>query len=307
MSGPISIDTTKTFPICNLKCRYSFNYDSSTAVLSNQAEYGLSKSSFPGLSLGNYTTGANTVKYNNRNINAKIHSMVFVPSLNQYNGKYADGELIVMHSGLAGQKLAVCLPIKSSSNATNDLATLLQPNNLQNITNANDSYVLNGRYNLNNLIPLGKPYYVYTARNFIAGTNEMCDFLVFPPINSINLSGKVIDMISKITKSNNYPICSIGCPEYYYNHNGASGIDGDNDIYIDCQPADEVPGSPLPPTLDPSDGKKEDETAAKALKILEEYLIVFAGFILVIIITVVLFKGFNSLLNILPSRNIIAS
>ena len=255
-NSPININSSKKSPICNLRCRLVRNYSSSTAIITNGRYRNIN---IPGISLGSYNLDKSNILYNGENMSINIEPIVFAPSLHTYNNNKVDGELMIVHYGVTNI-LVICIPIISGTGGTS-LEEILSIKNLNTIPNNNNQTRLSSLYNLNDYIPLSKPYFVYSG-NLFFNNHQHCDFLVFPPENAISISSKIINKIKDIVYPKNYKLCgksiNVGeCPILYYNSNGAVNNEED-DIYIDCRPTGSG-GAFLDNDLPETDSKKEED------------------------------------------------
>ena len=221
----IDIDTSnKNITSCTLKCDLGFNYgDISDLKITNIGDY---------LSLTSTSTNK-PVTYNLSTYNvAEIR--IYRKSVNKFNGKNSDGELIITHISNEGKPpLYICVPIKkgnSSDIATGVLSTVISQ--AKNGANASGKEVLmqeqDFEYNLNDFVPRN-PFYMAFANNV--------NYIIFPPSSNTYVYINTLDFetLSTITTSKTYTSIK---PQISYNAKGPS-IAKSDDIYIDCQPVGE--------------------------------------------------------------------
>jgi carbonic anhydrase len=225
-TAPIDINISNITGKCDLKCKFSFNYQENNSVsVINRGDYLL-------LSYQNGATSPvnfNTYKYDVKEIR------LYMPSLHSYNGFKTQAELVIVHNPITGTKpLLVCIPVKEGENDTP--SSIL----LKNIINNADS-IINSSININlpnfnlNLFVPRKPFFSYSGTNPYLPCGGTNDFIVYGLIDSnIYISKSTIQSLKSIIKQNGYNISQNN--QLYYNELGPELTDGSDDIYIDCQP-----------------------------------------------------------------------
>lgn len=219
--------------ICVEKCNLVYKYGDSSTTIANKGDH---------LSLG-YDASNTNIYYNT--IKMEVQDIrIYTPSLHSYNGKRAEAELIIIHSGF-GKNLLLCIPIKSSGPDTLSILDTIIDNASSKITNKGDAAALNSfTWNLNNIVPHQKQVYTYTSTLPYVPCSGTYDYLVWN-INDyfIPVSTKFISILKgkhKIISSHKYTIQN--GPTVFINKKGAtnSSYASDNDdIYIECQPTGE--------------------------------------------------------------------
>ena len=205
---------------CNLKCAYSFNYNTSNSTATNYGQYiqlTYEASSTPQVTY-------NTAKYNVQTI------QLYSPSLHLYNNAKADAEIIVSHTPInGGNQLVVCIPINTSGSTTDgsqiitDIFKAVSSNAPSMGTSTTQGIK---EFTLNDIVPM-KPYYSYTM--------ESKDFIVYGIQYAISVDNKALETLKKCIKPNSITLPS--GPSLFSNPDGPSSSNvGDGSIYIDCQP-----------------------------------------------------------------------
>jgi carbonic anhydrase len=225
-TAPINITMNNINGKCDLKCKYSFNYQENNNVsITNRNDYLL-------LSYDNGSTPP--VKFNTYNYNVK-EIRLFSPSLHSYNGFKVEAELVIIHSPITGTKpLLVCIPIKEG--ASGSLSSIQLRNIINNAPSMQGQTTkLNlTKYNLNTYIPK-KPFFSYIGTNPYLPCGGNNDFIVYEPLNSdIFLSSNSLQQLKEVIKENSYTIHKNNL--LFYNELGPIVGDGTDNIYIDCQP-----------------------------------------------------------------------
>ena len=206
--------------VCNYKCAYSFNYNTSNITATN---YGRSVSlKYESSSTPQVTY--NAAKYNVSNI------QIFSPSLQSYNNAKASAEIIITHTPINGGKpMQVFIPISTSGPTTTgsqiitDIFTAIVNNAPSNGTSTTQGIK---SFTLNDIVPM-KHFYSYTTNNE--------DIIAYGIENAINVSDNSLKSFQKCIMSTDYSMPS--GPELFSNPDGPTNGDiGDGNIYIDCQP-----------------------------------------------------------------------
>jgi len=208
---------------CKLKCAYSFNYQNSSLIATNN-----------GFSINLSYDKANTppVIYNANKYEVD-GIMICSPSIHLFNGSKADAEIIIKHRPVvAGESLSVAIPILSApdSNKASELLTQIINAVSANAPAQGEKTNINiSNFNLNTFVPAKKPLYSYIQNK----TN----WIIFGKENSISLNKNILATLKKIIKplpTNEAP----AGPDLFLNPDGAlQGLSGNKDqIYIDCKP-----------------------------------------------------------------------
>jgi len=229
-TSPIDINKDNLSGNCDFKCSYNFQYINSSCIATNRGDY---------IELSYDNTSNPPVVYNDTGYNVR-EVRLYSPSIHTYNGKYTDGELIVVHNSIIGlNNLLVCVPIKINDVDSEDskiLSNIIKTisNNAPNKDEATDIRILN--YNLNFFVPK-KPFYSYTGTLLYQPCGRNIDYIVFSPNEYyINISSNSFSTLIKLITPHLYKIQKKGTTSLFYNSKGAKKYTSSNNIYIDCQP-----------------------------------------------------------------------
>lgn len=283
-TAPINISSTGYTDDCYLKCEYKYNYPRSPATtISNNGNY---------LALSYDKV---KIVYNNNDLRAQ-NIRIYSPSIHTFNGIKADAEMIIKHVGM-GQSLLVCIPIQISSSTNNASKTLdfLITQAASRVPAAGESAVVSSNnFTLSDFIPKKKPFFSYGGTLPYPPCNGDHQYVVFMPEDSqVFISSKTMALLKKIIIPSDIKIKSPH--QYFYNKIGAiysnpESDEGDDDIYIDCQPT----GSdgeliPVPGTSNDPDKKPPLDFNNPIVLIL---ISVIAGFVVIFLLSVI-FKFFK--------------
>jgi carbonic anhydrase len=222
------IDITNNYDsICDLKCEYSFNYPFSPLNLTNKGDH---------LYMTMENNNIPPVTYNASKYNVK-EIRIYRPSLHTYAGKSADAELIIVHNNMSeNSHLLVCVPIVVGS-ANTDTIALFDSLLLQMAKTANSpgkKTTLNN-FTLEKMVPK-KPFFSYNGTLPYSPCNENYDFIVFGKNNAISMDKKTNYMFANMIKNHTYTTQKNKNGLFFNNKGPKQMTNGDNDIYIDCQP-----------------------------------------------------------------------
>lgn len=231
MSCTAPVNITYVSNKCDSKCDYRADYSDSVCVATKMSNYIACKYD---------TNSAQTVTYNT--VSYYVYEIrIYSPSLHTYDGWYASGEIIIMHKTSTTQNVLVCIPIATTSPATN--VNKVASQNLSDIINATatcdgDCEVTfsgtNSMFNLNNFIPVGVPFFSYN------GTFPWCEssvgnvnYVVFDPGSfTVACSQTQLSLIPQ----NTYAITTTP-PALFINSVGVNK-NVSNNVYIDCVPVE---------------------------------------------------------------------
>jgi len=207
---------------CNLKCAYSFNYNTSKSTATNYGQYiqlTYEASSTPQITY-------NTAKYNVGSI------QIYSPSLHLFNNAKADAEILISHTPInGGNSLLVCIPINTTGSTTDgsqimtDIIKAVSSNAPSQGTSTTQGIK---DFTLNDVVPM-KPYYSYTT------DGNKSDVIVYGIQYAISVDKTSLETLKKCIKLNSQTFPS--GPSLFSNPDGPSSSNvGDGSIYIDCQP-----------------------------------------------------------------------
>jgi len=219
---------------CNLKCNLWYNYgDSSCLIQNNKDKITVSYD-------GKSDVMFNSVPYTPTKIS------IYMPSIHTYDNEYAEGEIVIDHSG--GQNgLCICIPITLSDTSSTTKGTTLLEELVKNTLTTSETISLNLQdFNINYLIPKTS-YFSYAGTSFSGNSNAgyTCDsttntqYVVFHKKHgSVALDAKNIEDLGKLINNAYVPLYE---GESFFNEKGttANGFGGEGQIYIDCQPTGE--------------------------------------------------------------------
>ena len=222
---------------CLNKCDLVFDYGNSTVVINNKGDH---------LELSYDTTG--TVTYNAISVEVQV-IRIYSPSLHTYSNEQVDAEMIIEHGGF-GERLLVCIPIKTQSEGGGGGGTMLINDLIygaaSQIENEGDSYTNSTTWTLNTVMPNKTPVYSYTASNlpYQTCTQNEYHYLVWHPEDyHMTISQEVSDLLKGTSDTTgfitNHNIDSIQITPVFYNENGAKNskyIGDEEEIYIECNP-----------------------------------------------------------------------
>jgi hypothetical protein len=213
---------------CESKCSYAFNYPTTNSTtVSNYGAY---------LQFTYELSNTSPVLYNNNSYNvASIN--IYSPSLHKYNGSRTDGEVVIRHTPVSGgSPLYVIIPLSTGGLTTTGsqvISNVIKAAGKRAPSAGKNTNKGVGEFTLNNFIPM-KQFYSYTTSKI--------DCVVFDISNSIGVNSDDITTFKKIVKSApSNPFT--GKTSLFVNTKGPSNSLGGGDIYIDCQPTDQVIGN----------------------------------------------------------------
>tara|TARA_R110002074_G_scaffold321051_9_gene491543 strand:- start:9095 stop:10048 length:954 start_codon:yes stop_codon:yes gene_type:complete len=225
-TSPVNISMDSIMGPCVLKCDYNYNYNVYSPNVTNKQAY---------LSL-NYSGKYNPVTYNDEKYNVQ-EIRVYQPSLHQYKGTNADGEILIIHNG-PGKNLIVSVPFMvggKTDKGSSQLANMITES-ASRIPSVDESVTLSmGDFNLSNFIPQSKGYFSYTGTLPYDPCNGSYNYIVYAVDNALNIPNDVLEKLKQITDNTE---CKINENNVFYNKNGANSKNSNDDIFIDCQPVD---------------------------------------------------------------------
>lgn len=214
--------------VCDLKCKYTFNYkDSSTSIIASPINLSFTYESF----------NPEPVTYNSKKYQVSTIS-IYTPSVNSYNGKKADAEIIIIHLAPTGGYLLVSIPIMKSNTVNKSslfFSKIIDYAYFNKNTIKNNYVKIQDKINLNDIIPM-KKYYADTS-------NEGIDVIVFSIDDNsyINMTTSSYDKLIQLIRPHKFSVTKSDPNNLLYvNLGGPSTSDNtDSNIYIDCKPVSE--------------------------------------------------------------------
>ena len=207
---------------CKEKCNFSFNYANTSYTATNYGQY---------IYLSNSDTST-PVTFNNNKYSQ--HSFRLMnSSIQKYNGKNANAEIIINHSSsTTGAYLGLIIPLSTngiSGNSSNIISQIINAVSTGAPSQGGSTSQGIPEINLNDFIPM-KEFYTYST--------SVSETITFGIQNAIYISQNDLTTLQKITKPTTEQVPT--GPLLYVNSKGptkGNAIDG-SDIYIDCQPTD---------------------------------------------------------------------
>jgi len=217
---------------CVQKCLYWYNYKPSSCVVTNET-----------MRLSIRYDGGGDVSFNSATFTPEW-IRIFSPSLHMYNGVQAEAELIIEHSPKAASMagLLVCIPLQTTgtkSGASEILDILIQESpNTRNVAQT----VQITDFNINRLLPAA-PYFTYSGPlPYNACAPEIVyQYVVYHTARNGGITIEA-ETLRKLRQNITYSfIVATKGPDTFYNAKGstANGFNGEDQIYIQCQPAGE--------------------------------------------------------------------
>lgn len=245
-TAPVDIDQEHVLGKCELKCAYRYQYNGSSCVVTHRGDY---------LSLSYDASVSPPVVYNAVGYDVK-DIRLYTPSLHSYHKLKTDAELIIIHSSSTGANpLLVCIPIRanslssslsslSSGSASSIMSTIIDSTAKLAPTQGETATLQVPTYNANAFLTTGKPFYSYTATEPFQPCASIVDYIVFDVIDAaIDISSSTLSVLQQVIQKNAYTIAANNnkSTKLFYNEKGANkGLtNGNDDIYIDCQPVGE--------------------------------------------------------------------
>ena len=210
---------------CYEKCLYSFKYTTSSYC----SVTNMNKQYFK-LTYDIQTTNS-PVTFNNVDYKVKYIGIYF-PSLHNFNNSPVSGEIIIYHTGVNGTNLNVCIPLNTTSGTPCPLLNniLNEINSRQIIDNHSHDLSLVEDYNINSFVKYS-PYFYY----FDNTTHNNINYIVYGLNNGILITPELLKSMKLLIKTPFPTLKTIR--NLNYNEKGPSK-NGNDDIYIDCQPVD---------------------------------------------------------------------
>ena len=222
----INISPQNIAGTCESKCSYAFKYPTTNSTtVSNYGAY---------LQFTYELSNTSPVLYNNKSYNVSSIS-IYSPSLHKYNNATTDGEVVIRHTPVSGgNPLYVIIPLSTGGLTTTGsqvISTVINAAGKSAPSSGKNTNKGVSEFTLNNFIPM-KQFYSYT-------TSKM-DCIVFDISNAIGINSadlKIFKSIVKAAPSNPFTVST----SLFINTKGPSNsLNGDSDIYIDCQPTDQT-------------------------------------------------------------------
>lgn len=261
ITAPINIShDTK---ICESTCKFKPEYENSKIICQNMNTYILIQI--------NASDKAPITNFND-NVYKVEEIRIFNKSIHTYLGKYAEGEILIIHKNTtkSNEILIVSIPIIKSSVSTagtNMLEAIIEATYVQapltSLSKSNSTgsdkisqpFIPNVKFDIKYLIP-SSPYYFYKGifgfQNSLGGCGNESNILVYSPQEGhVSITNEMYTTFQEVINPPSqieYPISS--GPVLYYNSKGPIGEH--EDIYIDCQPVNQSTDKVYVPLQDQS-------------------------------------------------------
>ena len=242
---PIDIKNTDEVLNCKGKCNLNYFYNPTYITATNKNDHILLDLAKESSTVLNYSTNTRGTSCNAQGGEYIINNItIYTPSLHTYDGKQADGEILIDHkNSLGGNDLFISIPITtrlgSQSNATKQLTKIIEYMKKVGNNNGEGGNVDNMELNLNDFIP-NKGFYTYTGTIPIKSCESCIIFIVWDLNDgaAIHLNSSELKDLKSIINKKNVTIQpftkDLGLA---YNSSGASKTSTASDsIWIDCQP-----------------------------------------------------------------------
>lgn len=215
---PADITTDITNP-CDLKCKLFTDYPSQGIKIN-----GLHSDTFIISNITDMSIEYNFEKY--------TVSAIFInsPSLQLYNGKRVDAELIIMHATPTHTPILMIIPIMIGYSSSE----------LDDIINKADKGIVTD-FDLNKFIP-SNPFYSYTGvikSGDTCNNNNKFEVIVFQKRDALTLIAENMNLF-KNTNSNNVKLALPDGESISYSKNIPLKKENDNEFPITCEPYDDT-------------------------------------------------------------------
>lgn len=224
-NAPINI-LRRSADKCSLKCLLMYKYGNSSCTVRNSSDQLI----IP-------YDGENDVMFNSLSYNP-VEIRIFKPSIHQFEGSYADAEIVIVHTGPNGG-LLVCIPVNTTTSVAASSGAKLFEDIVASSPAQDQSTTLNiTDFNLDHLVPKSS-YFSYTGTVPYGSCNPevMYNYVVFP-LNSFKVNQDTMNALGNLIHDSYITVYEGTC---YWNEMGTknNGFAGDGQIYIDCQPVGE--------------------------------------------------------------------
>tara|TARA_Y100000591_G_C21853830_1_gene713495 strand:+ start:1654 stop:2580 length:927 start_codon:yes stop_codon:yes gene_type:complete len=192
---------------------FTYNYAASSCSVTNKKTY---------LDINCYD-GMNTV-HSGLTGDLYVSSVrLYKPSLNTYDGRKADAELIITHSG-GGKNLYICIPITSTTSSGGTVEWFRQFVPFSPSQSGSSKSVNVSSFTLNTIIPKAA-YIVYEGGTFDWGCSKQDVMILFTLSNGINMSYRDLKTLGNIIKPASYNVLPV--PTYLkFNSRGTTAGPG---------------------------------------------------------------------------------
>jgi carbonic anhydrase len=227
-NAPIDINNQNVAGKCDLKCAYNFKYPNSSCVATNRGDY---------ISVSYDTFSTAPVTYNTVDYNVK-EVRIYNPSIHSFNGIKTAGEIVIIHISNKGTKpLLVCVPLTQNNSSTSGsyiLDLIVNSISLNAPSDGESTTITMDNFTLDSFVP-NIPFYSYTAIQPYQPCVGDVDLIVYgSKLAACYISDDTLSKLKSVNTENTYTIKT--GPLLFFNSKGPNQSNGNDDIYIDCQP-----------------------------------------------------------------------
>ena len=226
---------------------------------------------------------------------------LYKPSLNTYDGRKADAELIITHSG-GGKNLYICIPVTSTTalGGTTEWFKQIIPFSPSKAGSSKSINVSN--FTLNNIIPKAT-FIVYEGGTFDWGCSKQDVMILFTMDNAVNISYEDLRTLDNITSPASYNVLPV--PDYLkFNKRGTLSGPGktagsQSSDTLTCTPIEDEDGKNIetPNQQTWSGGSSIYSADDKLSKNIEKYFQIVLGVILGIVVLGVIIFGIRKAIS----------
>ena len=250
--GTVNINTSKSYNKCSLLCDYEFKFNTtkSSCSITNKKKY-LDIKCFD---------GANDISISGVGRLSIAAVRLYYKSLNQWNNKLFDAELIIHHRG-NGKNVWVCIPVikARNDNVSGDSIEWFKALYLKGVPTHNNGKVSpspSGEFNLSMVMPDGGFYYLGQngLQSVFGGTcnKSSNSMLIFR--NPVEIRPSDLNMLRKKISQHHVSAPNARMEDVLYNSTGVKGSKSSGDEYETiCTPVVDQDGT----TID-KDGNKAE-------------------------------------------------
>jgi len=254
---------------------FSYNYGNSSCSITNKSTY-LDISCFDGI---------NTINCGLTGDLYVTSVRLYRPSLNTYDGRKADAELIITHSG-GGKNLYLCIPIESTTSSGGTTQWFRQIIPFAPSKEGATKSINVSNFSLNDIIPKST-FIVYDGGTFDWGCSKSDVMILFTLDSAARIFYKNLKSLNNITKKHTYNVLST--PEYLkLNKKGTLAGAGkkpgsSKSSTLTCSPILDQDGKNIENPDESSWVKKSKDYGSEINKKIEKYWIIVIGIIVGII------------------------
>ena len=242
--GTVNILTRKNYNKCSLLCDYKFKFNTtkSSCSITNKKQY-LDIKCFD---------GANDISISGVG-RLRISSVrLYYKSLNQWNGRRFDGELIIQHVG-NGKNVWVCIPVTKASHdgVSGSSIDWFKSLYLKGVPTHNNGRVApspSGEFNLSMVMPSGGFYYLDQngLQSVWGGSCNKASNSMIIFRDPVEIRPTDLNMLSKKIRAKSVTTANARMEDVLYNSKGISNSSGGGDEYETiCTPVVDEDGTSI--------------------------------------------------------------